>query len=244
MVASGDVIELLEAMKSGDWLQARRLLQRDTGLAKERGYAGESPLLAAAQGGRRAIADMILGAGSDLDVLEASTVGQADRVRQLLKSDPSLVQVVSHHGWTPLHLAAYFGHEPVAAALIAAAADVNRRSHNDHGHTPLHAAVSGEQLNVVKFLIKHGTEVVARDAGGSTAVHLAAHAGFTDILLILLERGAAVNPVRKDGATPLMTALLGGQRGSAHLLRWKGAQLWTCSLSDSKDAALRARPGS
>jgi ankyrin repeat protein len=169
---------------------------------------------------------MLVEAGAELDVLEASALGQTDRVRQLLKSDPSLVQALSHDGWSPLHLAAYFGHERVVAALVASAADINRKSCNHLGHTPLHAAVSGQQLAIVQFLIKHGAEVDARDSGGSTALHLAAHEGFNDILLNLLETGASVNPARKDGATPLMTALLQGQKGAAQLLRWKRAQLW------------------
>lgn len=65
----------------------------------------------------------------------------------------------SNLGWTPLHLASYFGHKPVVEFLLDQGADIN--AVNDSGDTPLHKAafvgreVRGryqEQIN--KFCLK------------------------------------------------------------------------------------------
>lgn len=43
-----------------------------------------------------------------------------------------------YNGWTPLHLASYFGHRPVVEYLLSRNADVN--AVNENGDTPLHKA--------------------------------------------------------------------------------------------------------
>lgn len=49
-------------------------------------------------------------------------------------------------GWTPLHLATYFGHRHVVECLLAHNADVN--AINENGDTPLHkAAFIGREVS-------------------------------------------------------------------------------------------------
>lgn len=50
-------------------------------------------------------------------------------------------------GWTPLHLATYFGHRDVVECLLARNADVNAQ--NENGDTPLHkAAFIGREASI------------------------------------------------------------------------------------------------
>lgn len=50
-----------------------------------------------------------------------------------------------HTGWTPLHLATYFGHKDVMELLLSRGADIN--AINEMGDTSLHkAAFIGRQV--------------------------------------------------------------------------------------------------
>ena len=67
----------------------------------------------------------------------------------------------SADGWTPLHLAAYFGHRETAAMLLDRGADTAARSANDLENTPLHAALAGGRDPVVELLVERGADVNA-----------------------------------------------------------------------------------
>ncbi|XP_055739446.1 oxysterol-binding protein-related protein 1-like [Salvelinus fontinalis] len=56
-------------------------------------------------------------------------------------------------GWTPLHLACYFGHKDVVEELLKAGADVNLQ--NSMGDTPLHKAALTGRKEVVLLLLRY-----------------------------------------------------------------------------------------
>lgn len=91
-------------------------------------------------------------------------------------------------GWTPLHLAAYYGHGPVVEVLISMGAKVNVRSENAIGNTPLMAAIAGGHLELATYLMKRGADPTLSDKTGLTAAQLAlanGHMEFAEKILRL-----------------------------------------------------------
>ena len=60
-------------------------------------------------------------------------------------------------GWTPLHRAAYEGHQEVAKYLIKQGAAVEAKANS--GWTPLHWAAQEGHREVVEYLIEQGAAV-------------------------------------------------------------------------------------
>ena len=90
---------------------------------------GFTPLLKAAQFGRREVAELLIAKGAD----------------------------VNAKGWdgrTPLHYAALTGRKEIAELLIDNGADVNEKT--DDGRTPLDFSIQYEQTETASLLRKHG----------------------------------------------------------------------------------------
>ena len=121
-------------------------------------------------------------------------------------------------GWTPLHLAAGRGHLEVVKYLVEKGADVNAR--NKYGWTPLHCAIeiygggiahfeivpAGENTfelkekkreassgEIVRYLIKNGADVNAKDNEGYTPLYYAITLEDMESAHILIENGSNVN---------------------------------------------------
>ncbi|XP_037800682.1 oxysterol-binding protein-related protein 1-like [Penaeus monodon] len=63
----------------------------------------------------------------------------------------------SNQGWTPLHLASYFGHRNCVEVLLQHGAALDEL--NDAGDTPLHKAALTNREDVVLLLLEHGASV-------------------------------------------------------------------------------------
>ena len=123
---------------------------------------------------------------------------------------------------TPLHLAARFGREDLAGALVAAGADVEAQ--NELGDRPLHLSASYGHPSVAKLLLARGAAVAAGDRGGKTPLHAAAF-GLGDqsridarieVAKLLIGAGADVNArLPGSGFTPLRYAWSYESRNSA-----------------------------
>src|SRR5262249_56181396 len=89
-----------------------------------------------------------LAAQQDLDVFEASALGDTERVRELVSSDPELANAWAEDGFQPLGLASFFGHEDTARALVERGAEVNSPSRNPMKGMPLHSAAAAQDPDV------------------------------------------------------------------------------------------------
>jgi len=90
----------------------------------------------------------ILGVKINLHV--ASQSGKLLRVKKLLRRGAD-INSKDEKGFTPLHLAAFYGHKQVLEFLIDNGAEINSR--DKEGYTPLHLAAQIGDPEIVELLI-------------------------------------------------------------------------------------------
>jgi uncharacterized protein len=161
----------------------------------------QSELLEALYRGDRDTVDAKLAEEPELTLFEAAALGHADRVRELLSLDPGSVDEWSPDGFTALHLAAFFGREAVAAALLEDGADVSAVARNPIRVQPLHSAAAGGHTAVARLLLERGADPNARQEGGFVPLHAAAQAGNDELYDLLVARGADQGAATDDGRT-------------------------------------------
>jgi ankyrin repeat protein len=127
---------------------------------------------------------------TSLDLFEASALGRVDRIRDVLARDPSAVSSHAPDGFTPVALAAFFGHADAARALIAAGADVNAAAKNAFKVQALHAAVAGRNMDIVRAVLAAGADPNATQQAGFRPIHEAGANANRELAELLIAHGA------------------------------------------------------
>jgi ankyrin repeat protein len=217
-LASGDGTTALHwASYHDDVDTAERLLAAgaDANAAND---LGATPLWAASQNGSVTMVRRLLAAGADPNkallqgetpVMVAARSGAAEAVESLLEHGAE-IEARAARGQTALMWAAAQQHEGVVAVLLAHDADVHARSdvwsqmmavpphgqpeYNREiphgGNTALLFAARVGDVASARHLIAAGADVNDTDAWGVSAATLAAHAGFGEVVGLLLDAGA------------------------------------------------------
>ena len=195
--------ELFAAIGSGDVRTVASLLDAEPALASARDEKGVTALMRARYRFDRALTHAILAAGPELDVFEAASFGDIDRLTVLLHTDPALIAERSPDGFAALHLSAFFGKPDAARLLLAEGADVDVRGNGWMTGTPLHSAASGNHTDVALVLLEAGADPDARQSGGWTPLHSAAHNGNASFVDVLLRHTADPTAIDDDGRSVL-----------------------------------------
>lgn len=167
---------------------------------------------------------------------------ECEKILKILFDKGADINAQDGNGTTPLMYAVQ--KMTPLKALVAKGADLNIQ--NKNGETALMFAVKGGLLKVIlggipivggsveatKFLISRGADVNLQDIWGKSALMHAAggvnalgnkYSTYTEILGILIEKGAKLEAEDKEGNTALYWAQRYGRTRSADLLLAKGA---------------------
>jgi ankyrin repeat protein len=166
-----EIDTLIELVKAGELGKVRAVLSANFLLASQRLANGESPLMAALYRGHHDIVDAVIEAGAAIDIFAAAATGRIEDLRR--NANDAAINSYAYDGWTPLHLAAFFGHLDAARLLLDAGADVHAVSQNSLTNTPLHAATAGKHEEVALLLLDNGARSDVVDAGGYTPLQIA-----------------------------------------------------------------------
>ncbi len=160
LVAAKESLSVFEAAAFGRTASLAALLDADAALADAFAGDGFNPLGLAAFFGHEEAVALLLGRGAQ--------VGTASR---------NAMKV------TALHAATAARSLPIVRRLLEAGIDVDAAQQQDF--TALHEAVRSNQPLLVKMLLAHGANPLARAADGRTPVSIAEAAGSQDLVALL-----------------------------------------------------------
>ena len=184
------------------------------------------------------------------EFLNAVTSGEALKVKELVKKDPSLAHAADDKGVSAVLLAVYYRKAEVVDVLLSAGADWNIfeaaatgqtdrvrkllkkspelvNTYAPDGFYPLGLAIFFGHLETATLLMTSGAEVnmAAKNDLKVMPLHAAAAAKQFDAARMLIKRGADVNAAHQAGYTALHAVAATGQLEFAELLLVSGADV-------------------
>jgi ankyrin repeat protein len=200
------VDEFFAAIRAGDAERVRALLAEDAKLAAARDDAGLSAVLTARYHRQDEALEALLAAQPELDVLDAAATGRLDVLRAHVEEDPDALAARTPEGFTPLHLAAFFGGGAAVRLLLAAGMDADADQENPARVRPLHSAAAARDHDAVRALLEAGADPNCVQQGGFTPLLAAAHQDDAEMAALLLRHGADRSLAADDGRDPAAMA--------------------------------------
>ena len=215
-----DQHELLAAVQKDDAASACTILDRNPLILRMRTPNGTLVLTAVYHGATKALGLLLERTPEDaLGLHEAAATGNARRLKTILGQSRSRVNTANPEGFTPLGLAAFFGHLDAAKVLLEQGADVNVKAPSRFANTALDAAVSGDHPDLVKALLAAHGDPNVRSEANYTPLHKAAAHGNLAVVQMLLDAGADPKATRDGGHLPIDDARAGGHEAIVNLLK-------------------------
>ena len=174
---------LFRSIENGDSAEFSRLIDAGVSLSATN-RLGETPLYFAAEKGEIEMARQLIARGADAKartpngetVLHAASMIESAALTVDLIQAGAEVNAANRDGETPLQWAALTGTFLAVKALADAGADLNIQDAR-LGNTPLHAAVSHDDIVLIHYLLSKNVRTDIRNNQGLTAFELAQSRG-------------------------------------------------------------------
>ncbi|CAG5136804.1 unnamed protein product, partial [Candidula unifasciata] len=168
---------------------------------------------------------------------------RCDKLLSQLRGDSNLVTVYSRdtHGYTALHIAAYYGQDKVIDFLVQNNAIVDTADYL--GLTPLHLACQRGLENGILRLLHFGADVTATDSEGNAALHFCCANGHEECVRTLLAHASSrgqlvINSANEHGDTALHFAAKWGYESIVKILLENGADAKLCNKKKQTPVSL------
>src|SRR3954453_22318462 len=112
--ATSSSAAFIDAIKAGEFERVKAMLSAEPALIDARSRTGDSAILTAVYHRQKEIVNLLVARGATMTLFDASAAGEIERAERLLDENPAAINEISADGWTPLHLAAFFGHAKLA----------------------------------------------------------------------------------------------------------------------------------
>ncbi|XP_037599317.1 ankyrin repeat and SOCS box protein 3 isoform X1 [Cebus imitator] len=179
-----------------------------------------------------------------MPIHEAAYHNSVECLQMLINADSSenYIKMKTFEGFCALHLAASQGHWKIVQILLEAGADPNATTLEET--TPLFLAVENGQIDVLRLLLRHGANVNgSHSMCGWNSLHQASFQENTEIIKLLLKKGANKECQDDFGITPLFVAAQYGKIESLSILISSGANVNCQALDKATPLFIAAQEG-
>ncbi len=200
------------AIEAGHEKIARLLIGRGANInALDNRWPSRTPLHSAVMSNSISIAELLFAKGADINVrnnyletpLHLAVENECMEMAEfLIEKGADVNSGIDNGARTPMEIASGNFNREMARLLMRKGAKLSSRC----GTLFVYSAEKGDK-ELVEMLLNNGIKVNHADDWGRTALHWASMRDCISVAQLLIEKGADINPINRDGQTPLDRAL-------------------------------------